>query len=445
MLAGRAVPHRRQGASASELGTGSPAARRARASARCSPSGSPRSATPAIPVSASTWCGSARSRASAAIRCRPASPRPTMTAELAHLVDRLGARFGLRRVTRLVPQDTHIPEFAVAAMAAHAVSAMPSLWGGSAAKRPGEGQRDAGASRQASPPSPPIPLQGEGARERATHSGLARPDPPDPSVRTAGADRGHRGSAGRPAGAVHLAARAPCRGACRRARAHRHGMVARRRKAARSRATISGSRASEGMRVWLYREGFFDDREPPSWFLHGVFRMSTRGTSCLFPPGERPRDETPDAPAYAELAVTTNFSFLRGGSHPEELVERAQSTGHWRASASPIAIRWPASCARTCRAEGGCRRRQADEESGSPSAHVSSSPTARPTSSLIRKTGRHGDGLRACLTVGKSRAEKGECILFHRRSARAHRGPQSHRHAAAADQCRQARRPARTS
>src|SRR5688500_4102069 len=29
------------------------------------------------------------------------------------------------------------------------------------------------------------------------------------------------------------------------------------------------------------------------------------------------------AAAYAELQVTTNFSFLRGGSHPEELVETA--------------------------------------------------------------------------------------------------------------------------
>ena len=43
--------------------------------------------------------------------------------ELAHLIDRLGARFGLRRVTRLVPQDTHIPEFAVMAVAA--LSAYP--------------------------------------------------------------------------------------------------------------------------------------------------------------------------------------------------------------------------------------------------------------------------------------------------------------------------------
>jgi error-prone DNA polymerase len=31
--------------------------------------------------------------------------------------------------------------------------------------------------------------------------------------------------------------------------------------------------------------------------------------------------------AYAELQVTTNFSFLRGGSHPEELVMRAAAIG----------------------------------------------------------------------------------------------------------------------
>ena len=31
---------------------------------------------------------------------------------------------------------------------------------------------------------------------------------------------------------------------------------------------------------------------------------------------------------YAELQVTTNYSFLRGGSHPGELVYRAASLGH---------------------------------------------------------------------------------------------------------------------
>jgi protein ImuB len=40
--------------------------------------------------------------------------------ELAHLIDRLGARFGLRRVTRQIAQDTHIPEHAVVAVPAHA-------------------------------------------------------------------------------------------------------------------------------------------------------------------------------------------------------------------------------------------------------------------------------------------------------------------------------------
>src|SRR5437868_8973621 len=31
---------------------------------------------------------------------------------------------------------------------------------------------------------------------------------------------------------------------------------------------------------------------------------------------------------YTELQVTTNFSFLRGGSHPEEMVEQALALGH---------------------------------------------------------------------------------------------------------------------
>ena len=32
-------------------------------------------------------------------------------------------------------------------------------------------------------------------------------------------------------------------------------------------------------------------------------------------------------PAYAELQVTSNFSFLRGAAHPEELVGRAAEIG----------------------------------------------------------------------------------------------------------------------
>ena len=32
-------------------------------------------------------------------------------------------------------------------------------------------------------------------------------------------------------------------------------------------------------------------------------------------------------PAYAELQITSNFGFLRGASHPEELVVQAQALG----------------------------------------------------------------------------------------------------------------------
>src|SRR4029078_12349700 len=54
-------------------------------------------------------------------RCEPAQTglaQPDYSQELAHLIDRLGARFCLRRVTRFVEQDTHIPEFAMMAVAA---------------------------------------------------------------------------------------------------------------------------------------------------------------------------------------------------------------------------------------------------------------------------------------------------------------------------------------
>ncbi len=44
------------------------------------------------------------------------------------------------------------------------------------------------------------------------------------------------------------------------------------------------------------------------------------------PPPELPAAQSPHA--YAELDVTTNFSFLRGASHPDELVNRAAELGY---------------------------------------------------------------------------------------------------------------------
>ena len=41
-----------------------------------------------------------------------------------------------------------------------------------------------------------------------------------------------------------------------------------------------------------------------------------------------PSPPSPDAPPYAELHVTSNFSFLRGASHPEELVRTAHALSY---------------------------------------------------------------------------------------------------------------------
>ncbi len=49
--------------------------------------------------------------------------------------------------------------------------------------------------------------------------------------------------------------------------------------------------------------------------------------------------------SYVELQVTTNYSFLRGASHVEELFVQAKALGY-APSASPTTTRWPASPAR---------------------------------------------------------------------------------------------------
>ena len=39
-------------------------------------------------------------------------------------------------------------------------------------------------------------------------------------------------------------------------------------------------------------------------------------------------DNQPTGPEYVELRCATSFSFLRGASHPEELVDRAHALGY---------------------------------------------------------------------------------------------------------------------
>ncbi len=104
---------------------------------------------------------------------------------------------------------------------------------------------------------------------------------------------------------------------------------------------------------------------------------------------------------YAELCATSNFTFLRGASHPEELIERAAALGH-----HALAIADTNSLAGVVRAHVaakrlgfplviGCRLEPQDAPA------VCVYPTDRPAYSRLCNL----------LTLGKRRAPKGECHL----------------------------------
>ncbi|MET3667021.1 error-prone DNA polymerase [Caulobacter sp. 1776] len=106
--------------------------------------------------------------------------------------------------------------------------------------------------------------------------------------------------------------------------------------------------------------------------------------------------------AYAELQATTNFSFLRGASHAEELAIAAEALGLTafavtdRNTLSGIVRAWAAAKTRNVRALTGCRL---DFIDGTPS--LLCYPTDREAFARLTRL----------LTVGQRRAEKGECHL----------------------------------
>ncbi len=105
---------------------------------------------------------------------------------------------------------------------------------------------------------------------------------------------------------------------------------------------------------------------------------------------------------YAELQATSNFSFLRGGSHPEELVEQANACGY-----QAIAITDRNSLAGVVRAHIAAKK-----------LAVQFIPACRldlldGPSLLAYPTSREAYGtLSALLTLGNLRAEKGQCHLY---------------------------------
>jgi error-prone DNA polymerase len=107
-------------------------------------------------------------------------------------------------------------------------------------------------------------------------------------------------------------------------------------------------------------------------------------------------------PAYAELAVTTNFSFLRAASHPEELVEQAALLGH-----SGIGIADRNSVAGVVRAHVMAKERKLRLAVGARLVFADGTPDILAYPSDRAAWGR----LMRLLSLGKRRAEKGDCIL----------------------------------
>src|SRR5437868_2978235 len=105
---------------------------------------------------------------------------------------------------------------------------------------------------------------------------------------------------------------------------------------------------------------------------------------------------------YTELQVTTNFSFLQGASHPEELVEQAAIYGYKeititdRNSLAGIVRGHVAAKKKDMRIIPACRLDLVD------GAGLLAYPMNKDAYSKLS----------ALLTIGNLRAEKGECHLY---------------------------------
>ena len=109
-----------------------------------------------------------------------------------------------------------------------------------------------------------------------------------------------------------------------------------------------------------------------------------------------------DPPAYAELQVTTNFSFLCGGSHPHELVFAAAEQG-----LAAIAVADRNTLAGVVRAHLAAKERGLELIVGA-RLDLQDAPSL-----LCFPTDRQAYGrLARLLSIGQARAEKGACILY---------------------------------
>ena len=133
-----------------------------------------------------------------------------------------------------------------------------------------------------------------------------------------------------------------------------------------------------------------------------VARSSNSAVPPPLPLPARGRGGANPSPPYVELATTTNFSFLRGGSHPRELVKQAHALGH-----AAIGITDRNSVAGVVRAFAQAKELNFPMHVGTRLVFSDGTPDI-----LAYPTDRAAYG-RLCrlLTVGNKRAEKGDCIL----------------------------------
>jgi protein ImuB len=158
-------------------------------------------------------------------------------AELAHLIDRLSARFGASRVQRLVPHDTHIPEFATRTVTAQTARSLraPAPCIESIQQDSLLPLRPIRLFESPEPVSEPVAEVPDGPPVRFRWRQILHE-----IVRAEGPER---------------IAMEWWRDAGREAPARDYFRV----------------QSRSGVRLWLYRQGTYGGHETPRWFVHGLF------------------------------------------------------------------------------------------------------------------------------------------------------------------------------
>ena len=194
--------------------------------------------------------------------------------ELAALIDRIAARIGGRRVVVHLPQDTHIPERAVMAAPAqhHLATAVQAAWP---------------ARVESEPPLRPLRL-------------FEKPEPIKVPFATVPDGPPH-----------HFTWRRATHAVVRVEGPERIAMEWWKQNGQTLTRDYFRVEDEAGLRFWIYRDG-----------LYGSELVDEEGkpAACQL---VRARAVRMNIPSYAEIGITTNFSFLRGGSHPQAYVHQA--------------------------------------------------------------------------------------------------------------------------